>query len=104
MASYKARANAIYRLVVQLRRRLEQHVDATPTDKLVLISLAVEAVNKLLYCFLLSQDMFDQIDRLLNDHIDVPAEPNAIAVLYVRALDVVRQLEGHAHAWVCKYG
>lgn len=103
VASYRARALAIHDVVVQLRRDLEHCVDATPTDKAVMISLAVETTNKLLYCFLVSQEMFDQIDDLLNDHLDVVAEPQPIAALYLRTLSVVRQLENHTHAWVVKY-
>lgn len=103
MASYRARATAIYSLVVQLRRLMEQQIDAIPSDKAALISLAVETTNKLLYCFMLSQEMFDQIDALLNDHLEIAPEPQPIAALYIRSLDVVRQLEGHAHEWVVKY-
>lgn len=82
---------------------MEQQVDASPSDKAAVIGLAVEACNKLLYCFMLSQQMFDQIDELLNDHLDIKPEPQPIAALYVRALRVVRQLETHAHEWVVKY-
>jgi|GEM_PF-5856023 len=103
MASYRARAVAIHRLIVNLRGQMEQYVDGSPADKAVLISMAVEATNKLLYCFMLSQDMFDSIDRQLNDHLNVTPEPQAISALYLRALDVVRQLEQHASAWVAKY-
>jgi hypothetical protein len=103
MASYRARATAIHQLVVQVRRLMEQQIDGTPSDKAAVISLAVETSNKLLYCFMLSQEMFDRIDELLNDHLEVVAEPQRIASLYVRALDVIRQLEGHAHEWVVKY-
>lgn len=103
MASYKARAVAIYTLLVRLRRDLESHVDAAPTDKLVLIEFAVEATNKLLYCFALSQPLFDSIDDVLNRHIDVRADPQQIEHLYQRVLSIVRQLESSAGAWVQKY-
>lgn len=104
MASYRARAIAIHDLVANLRRTLEQQLDAGPADKAVLIELSVEVVNKLLYCFLLSQEMFDRIDELLNDHLAIAATPHEIAILYLRVLSVVRQVERHAHAWVVKYG
>jgi hypothetical protein len=103
MASYLARAVAIHQFVSTLRRTLEQHVGASATDQAELISLAVESTNKLLYCFLISQEMFDKIDALLNDHLDVQAEPHAISILYLRTLAVVRQLEKHAAVWVMKY-
>lgn len=103
MASYRVRAVAIYNLVATLRRKLEQSIDAAPADKAALIDVSVEIVNKLLYCFLLSQEMFDRIDELLNDHLEIPATPQAIAALYLRVLTVVRQVERHAHEWVVKY-
>lgn len=103
VASYRARAVAIHDLVVHLRRDLERYVDSTPANKAVMISVAVETTNKLLYCFLVSQEMFDQIDDLLNDHLDVAAEPQPITALYLRTLNVVRRLENHTHAWVVKY-
>lgn len=82
---------------------MEQQIDATPSDKAAVIGLAVETANKLLYCFMLSQEMFDEIDGLLNDHLDIAPEPQPIAALYVRSLGVVRRLERHAHEWVEKY-
>lgn len=82
---------------------MEQYVDGSPADKAILISTAVEATNKLLYCFMLSQEMFEQIDQQLNNHLKVRPEPQAISLLYVRTLDVVRQLERHASNWVEKY-
>lgn len=103
MASYRARANAIYKFVVEVRRLMEQQIDASPTDKVVVIGLAVESANKLLYCFMLSQEMFDDIDALLNDHLDISPEPQSITSLYLRSLGVVRRLEAHAHGWVQKY-
>lgn len=103
MASYRVRATAIYTLVADLRRTLEQQVDAGPADKAALIDVSVEIVNKLLYCFLLSQDLFDRIDELLNDHLQVEATPHAISMLYLRVLGVVRQVERCAHQWVVKY-
>ena len=68
-----------------------------------MIELSVEVINKLLYCFLLSQEMFDRIDELLNDHLDIPATPQAITLLYLRVLAVVREVERHAYEWVVKY-
>jgi hypothetical protein len=82
---------------------MEQQIDATPGDKTVLISFAVEAVNKLLYCFMLSQEMFDQIDKRLNDHLGISPEPHPISMLYLQVLEVVRELEEHARSWVIKY-
>lgn len=103
MASYKVRAVAIHNLVVNLRRTLEREIDSTPANKAALIDVSVEIVNKLLYCFLLSQEMFDQIDELLNDHLSVPATPQSIQHLYLRVLAVVRQVEQKSQAWVVKY-
>ena len=103
MASYRARAVAIHNLVVNLRSQMEQYVDGSPADKAVLISMAVETTNKLLYCFMLSHEMFDRIDQLLNDHLNVQPNPQAISLLYLRTLGVVRQLERHASGWVAKY-
>lgn len=103
MASYKVRAVAIHNLVVSLRRTLEREIDSTPANKAALIDVSVEIVNKLLYCFLLSQEMFDQIDELLNNHLNVPATPQSIQHLYLRVLAVVRQVEQKSQAWVVKY-
>jgi hypothetical protein len=103
MASYRVRATAIYTLVADLRRTLEQQIDAGPADKAALIDVSVEIVNKLLYCFLLSQELFDRIDELLNDHLQVEATPHAISMLYLRVLGVTRQVERCAHQWVVKY-
>ena len=105
MASYRARALAIHSLVKQYRHELESTLARSLSDKMLAIELGVDIANKLLYCFLISQEMFDQIDEQLNQYVTtVKAEPHAINMMLLRVLDVFRQLEAHSRRWVDHYG
>jgi hypothetical protein len=103
MASYKARSVELHSIAVELRENLERNINVSPGDQALLIALAVEVVNKMLYSFLISQEMFDNIDTLLNDHLDIKPEPHEVANLYLRVLGVVRELERHTAKWVTRY-
>ncbi len=103
-AQYSTRAVAIHELVIQLRRRLEIASVGTVTDKMALIDLGVEVVNKVLYCFLVSQELFDQVESCINPkYRKLSPNPNVINRFFVTLLGVVRSLEESARFWVQKY-
>lgn len=105
MASYRARALAIHSLVTAYRREIEAVFARPVSDRLHAIEVGVEIVNKLLYSFLLSQELFDGIDEQLNRHVaTLTPEPHAVNMLLLRLLDTFRDLEACSRQWVERYG
>jgi len=104
-SAYAERALAIHGIARGLRHKMELTAGAgTIADKMLLIETGVEIVNKILHCFYVSQEMFDEIDTILNRFFRtlVPT-PSSINRMYVRLMNVVRCFERYAVEWVKKY-
>lgn len=103
-ASYSARALAIQSLTVDLRRKLELASIGTIVDKMAAIDLGVEVVNKILYCFLVSQELFDSVERIINPYYQaLQPVPSVIDRFFNLLISVVRSLEAQAVIWVKRY-
>jgi hypothetical protein len=76
----------------------------TIADKQVLLDFAVEAINKLLYSFLINQDMFDNMGALLNDTYEkIEAIPESVNNMFIQTRKVLAQFEEHVDGWVTKH-
>jgi len=105
MSSYAARALAIRDIATDLRHRMEWAAGAgTIGDRMVVIDAGVEIVNKLLYCFLVNQELFDSIETSLNRHYrSIRPTPSSINVVFFILMSVVLRFERRANEWVVKY-
>jgi len=104
MSTYATRAIAIEGLTVDLRRRLEITSVMTTSDKMSAINIGVEVVNKILHCFAVSQELLDNIERLLNQHYRrLQPNPTSVDRVFYALLSVVRKIEDQARAWVARY-
>jgi len=73
-------------------------------DRMVVIDAGVEIVNKLLYCFLVNQELFDSIETSLNRHYrSIRPTPSSINVVFFILMSVVLRFERRANEWVVKY-
>jgi hypothetical protein len=103
-ASYVDRAVAIQDLTYSLRRRFELASVGAIADKMAVIDLGVEVVNKVLYCFLVSQELFESVEKTINPtYQSLRPIPAAIDRFFVMLLSVICVLERRAAAWVKKY-
>ena len=103
-SSYAVRANAIQAIAKDLRRTLELVSVGSVTDMMHAIDVGVEVINKILYSFLVSKDLYESVSADLNAKYKV-LQPNPYSVcrLHNLLLSVVRRFETSATVWVDKY-
>lgn len=103
-SSYAVRADAIQSIAIGLRRRLELASVGTVSDKMSVIDASVEVINKILYCFLVSQELYDSVEDTLNRfYRDLQPIPSAIDRMFNIVVKFVHQFEQTAAEWVAKY-
>lgn len=105
MNNYLERSVAIHGLARDLRRSLAYvALRGTVADKIVMIDLTVETINKLLYSFAISAPLLDAIDRLLNEpYRALKPHPRAVNRLFYRCCAIARSFERITAAWQASY-
>ncbi len=105
MSAYAERATAIQAIATDLRLRMEvASVCGTIADKMAVIDLGVEIINKILTCFLVSQELLDSIDQKLNCYYTaLDPSPSSVIRAFYALMSVVRDVEVKAAEWVKRY-
>lgn len=67
------------------------------------VETAVEAINKVLYCYSLDEGLLATIDRRVNERYQQFTEVGDLGSLHREALEVVREAEAAAARWVQRY-
>lgn len=105
MSAYAARATAIQSITTDLRHRMEiASVCGTIADKMVVIDLGVEILNKILACFLVSEEMLVDLDQTLNRYYrGLTPQPSSVIRVFYTLMSFVCALEKKAIEWVERY-
>jgi len=96
---YEARALALLELVTLLQDKINETTDSYP-DKLQAILVSSEVLNKCLYSFSISKEMYEDIDKLLNNDLMQLRDEANINRLFGRVKQLVQQFTLLVLQWV----
>ncbi len=100
MTSPTDRALAIRALCRDVLMTMEMSARGTIADRLALVEVVVEIVNKFLYSYTISQEMLDEVDDLLNrPYQEVAPTPESIVPLFITAMATLRRFDHHVARW-----
>jgi hypothetical protein len=104
-AVFADRALAIHDIARSLRRQMELVAGAgTVADKMEIVEVGVEVVNKILFAFHVSAELLDGIEDSLNRSFrEMQPTPSGVNRLFARLMIVVRRFEQSAADWVRRY-
>jgi hypothetical protein len=97
---YKNRAKALALLADNLQCKLDEVQTKSYTDKLYGILVAAEVLNKCLYSFHISKEMYERIDESLNDDLSKLRDEADINRMFTQVQTIVQEFVKHTHKWV----